>query len=205
MLLRVLFSVLLLSFLVSCSSKKVEEKTPSVELTEEVEYQGEDDLFAEETTTDEDLFASESTETTETVSSSYETTTSPSAQSNLGYYTVQKYDTLMLIAFKLYGDYNRWRELRDMNQGTVNNSEMIYEGTKLAYNTSGSGFSWTPAGNPYLIKFGDTLGTISSDVYGVMSRWKEIWNNNRPLISNPNRIYAGFTLFYVPDKKVALK
>jgi nucleoid-associated protein YgaU len=56
-------------------------------------------------------------------------------------------------------------------------------------------FSWAPEGNKYLIKVGDSLGIISDTTYGTSKYWKNIWTNNKPLIKDPNRIYAGFTIF----------
>jgi hypothetical protein len=57
-------------------------------------------------------------------------------------------------------------------------------------------------GESYLIKKGDTLGLISNDVYGTTRKWKKLWENNRQLIKDPNRIYAGFYLYYVPERKL---
>jgi len=57
-------------------------------------------------------------------------------------------------------------------------------------------------GEQYLIVFGDTLGKISSKVYGSMGKWKMIWENNKRLIRDPNKIYAGFYLYYVPEAKM---
>ena len=48
----------------------------------------------------------------------------------------------------------------------------------------------------------NTLGTISNDVYGTTHKWKRLWENNRQLIKDPNRIYAGFYLFYQPEGKL---
>jgi nucleoid-associated protein YgaU len=50
---------------------------------------------------------------------------------------------------------------------------------------------------------GETLGTISSDKYGTPVKWRKIYDNNRPLIKNPNTIYAGFTLYYIPEREIA--
>jgi hypothetical protein len=47
-----------------------------------------------------------------------------------------------------------------------------------------------------MIKNGETLGTISNSVYQTPKKWKAIWENNKPLIRNPNVIFAGFTLYY---------
>lgn len=112
-------------------------------------------------------------------------------------YTVEKGETLMMISFKLYGDYARWREIAGINQQVLNGGTELSEGMVLRYLSTGKDFEWNPKGNPYLIKWGDTLGTISKDVYGKTGRWKEIWYNNRPLVKDPDKIFAGFTLFYL--------
>ena len=57
-------------------------------------------------------------------------------------------------------------------------------------------------GESYLIKRGDTLGVISNDVYGTTRKWKKLWENNRQLIKDPNKIYAGFYLYYQPEGKL---
>lgn len=110
-------------------------------------------------------------------------------------YTVQKNETLMLIAFKIYGDYSRWREIAQMNSAVLNGGTSVTEGMSLQYNAPATEFVWNPEGNPYLIKSGDTLGTISQDVYETTARWRNIWDNNKPLIKDPNRIFAGFTIY----------
>ncbi len=113
----------------------------------------------------------------------------------MGSHVVAKNETLMLIAFKIYGDYAKWRDLAKWNADTVGSSFVITEGMSLKYQVPAEKFVWNPSGNPYLIKRGDTLGTISTDVYGVNKYWRDIWDNNRPLIKDPNVIFAGFTIF----------
>jgi nucleoid-associated protein YgaU len=114
-------------------------------------------------------------------------------------YTVQKNETLMLIAFKLYGDYERWKEIANYNQGTLNGSTSLKEGMTLKYNAPAEEFVWNPSGLPYLIRTGDTLGKISGNVYNDQKKWKLIWNNNKPLIKDPNKIFAGFTIYYLEN------
>jgi nucleoid-associated protein YgaU len=116
-------------------------------------------------------------------------------------YTVKENDTLMFIAFKLFGDYSRWKDISRMNPGL--RSGNLKEGSTIKYEADGRAFSWNPKGSPYLIQGGDTLGTISHDKYGTDRRWKDIYNNNRPMIKDPNLIFAGFTLYYIPDRDVA--
>lgn len=126
----------------------------------------------------------------------YENYNSGGATSN---YKVESNETLMLIAFKLYGDYSRWRELASLNQGKLGSNYQALAGTTIKYYSEGAGFSWNPSGEPYLIKHHDTLGKISNKVYGTFNRWRAIWDNNRPLIKDPDKIYTGFTIYYPVD------
>lgn len=113
-----------------------------------------------------------------------------------GNYTVKRGDTLMLIAFKIYGDYTKWRSIANLNPGTSS----LSVGSVIKFQKPTRRFSWDPEGLPHLIRNGETLGTISNQKYGTMSRWKSIWNNNRPLIKDPNLIFAGFTVYYIPNE-----
>ncbi|MGZ3787618.1 MAG: LysM peptidoglycan-binding domain-containing protein [Bacteriovorax sp.] len=132
-------------------------------------------------------------------------------------YKVQKGETLMQIAFKIYGDIGKWKDLKQMNQGKLSKNSSLRANMELKYTAPEKNFVWNPEGTPYLIKNGETLGTISNSVYQTPKKWKKLWENNKPLIKNPNVIYAGFTLYYkgnemanyvqpkVLQKKVALK
>jgi nucleoid-associated protein YgaU len=39
--------------------------------------------------------------------------------------------------------------------------------------------------------------------YGTTRKWKKIYKNNEPLVRDPNLIFAGFTLYYLPQRKLA--
>jgi nucleoid-associated protein YgaU len=114
-------------------------------------------------------------------------------------YQAQKNETLMMIAFKLYGDYRKWKELANNNQNVLKGSTAVREGMNLKYTAPAEEFVWNPQGLPYLIRTGDTLGGISTTVYQTPKKWKMIWENNRPLIKDPNKIFAGFTLYYLEN------
>jgi nucleoid-associated protein YgaU len=125
----------------------------------------------------------------------------PTNNGSMGTYKVKKGDTLMLIAFKLYGDYTKWKSISLNNQSI--GMRQLKEGMEISYPEVDKKFSWTPQGLPHLIAMGETLGTISSDKYGTPVKWRKIYDNNRPLIKNPNTIYAGFTLYYIPEREIA--
>ncbi|MBF0312858.1 MAG: LysM peptidoglycan-binding domain-containing protein [Oligoflexia bacterium] len=139
---------------------------------------------------------------TTTASAASESTTPAAASSyNSGSdlrYTVEQGDTLMWIAFKLYGDYQKWRTLAKLNKHLLAADNSVAPGATLTYTQPEKEFAWKPDGDPYLIKLHDTLGKISRKVYETPKHWKKIWNNNRTMIKNPNLIFAGFTLYYLP-------
>ena len=114
-------------------------------------------------------------------------------------YRVQKGDTLMMVAFKIYGDYRKWKDIKEWNKGP----KKLSEGMELKYYVPDQKFGWMPNGLPYLVKTGDTLQIISMDKYGTTRKWKSIYENNRPLIRDPNLIFAGFTLYYQPTRDLA--
>ena len=114
-------------------------------------------------------------------------------------YKVQKGDTMMMVAFKIYGDYRKWKDLKTWNKDV----KKVKEGVELRYQVPDSKFGWMPSGLPYLVKTGDTLQIVSMDKYGTTRKWKSIYNNNRPLIRDPNLIFAGFTIYYQPTRELA--
>jgi nucleoid-associated protein YgaU len=116
-------------------------------------------------------------------------------------YQVKAGDTLMKIAFEQYGDLYRWKEIYNANRSVIQDPNHVPPGTNLTLNGAGM-VTIERNGESYLIKRGDTLGVISKDVYGTMRKWKKLWENNRQLIKDPNKIYAGFYLYYVPEGKL---
>jgi hypothetical protein len=114
-------------------------------------------------------------------------------------YKVRRGDTLMKISFEKYGNIYRWREIYDSNKSKIANLNRLTAGTLLTI----QGVEYIVIernGTPYLIRRGDTLVRISNNLYNTPTEWKSIWKNNRQLIHDPNKIYAGFTLYYVPKK-----
>jgi hypothetical protein len=120
----------------------------------------------------------------------------PADNTPSGSYTVRHGQTLMMIAFENYGDLYKWKEIYEANKDRISNPNAIPAGTVLRMDTSAVPVAVDKNGDQYLIKQGDTLGTISTDVYGTTKKWKKLWENNKQIIKNPNRIYAGFYLYY---------
>jgi nucleoid-associated protein YgaU len=100
-----------------------------------------------------DLAESEGAKDALEVSEETETATTGSTEK----YTVKAGDTLMKIAFTIYGDIDRWKDLRDWNQAAIKNSSHLKVGTKLTYETPLQAFNAEELSHSYLIKQGDTL------------------------------------------------
>ena len=110
-------------------------------------------------------------------------------------YKIKKGDTLMLIAYNLYGHFKEWKSLYSLNKDKIRMFSKLETGTALKYYTATKKFP-RPSGAPYLIKWGDTLSLISGKVYGNKMKWQVIHSNNRYLFPNANLIFAGLTLYY---------
>jgi nucleoid-associated protein YgaU len=110
-------------------------------------------------------------------------------------YEVKGGDTLMKIAFMVYGDVYQWRRILDANSDRISDPARLVKGTQLKVDNAPNN-SYYDGYERYLIKSGDTLGIISGDIYGTQSKWKDLWKMNDGLVKDPNRIYAGFFLRY---------
>jgi nucleoid-associated protein YgaU len=140
----------------------------------------------------------------ETIPEIKEESSAPAAMTGtIQNYKVQRGETLMQIAFKLYGDIGKWKDLKALNTDKLKNNSSLRANMSLKYHAPETPFVWNPVGVPYLIKNGETLGTISNNVYSTPKKWKQIYENNKPLIKNPNVIFAGFTLYYKKNPGMA--
>jgi nucleoid-associated protein YgaU len=129
----------------------------------------------------------------------YSSTDQVALQTNMEKYQMQQGDTLMMVAFKIYGDYRKWKELKKWNPQV----KKFKAGTEISYYVPEKSFGWQPSGEAYMVKTGDTLQIISMDKYGTTRKWKRIYKHNEPLIRDPDLIFAGFTLYYLPERKLA--
>lgn len=189
-----LASLMLVACSGSKSAQKVNEDVAQIELTEADEMMGDETGITDESS---DPVMVEMMGGTLPAEEGAPVISEAHSMGAVSEYTVGKNETLMIIAFKIYGDYGQWKEIANLNRDVLKNNSPR-EGMKLKYHAPAQAFVWNPEGNPYLIKTGDTLGTISHEVYQTNQKWKILWDNNRPLIKDPNKIFAGFTIYY-PD------
>ena len=106
-------------------------------------------------------------------------------------YTVQPGDTLSGIAQQNLGDANRWPEIFVLNRGIIRDPDRISPGQVLVLPGD------TPMDPPprlYTVRSGDTLSGIAQQHLGEANRWREIFELNGEVISDPNRIFPGQVL-----------
>jgi len=126
----------------------------------------------------------------------------PVVNDEYGSYLVQEGDTLLLISWKLYGTIHRWKELAKINnENLLAGSEHLKNKMQLIYRYPEKRFIFKIEGNPYLVRPGDTLGSISEKIYKTPEYWRVLLKNNQHLIRDPNLIFAGFTIYYPDDPK----
>ncbi|MEO5970245.1 MAG: LysM peptidoglycan-binding domain-containing protein, partial [Bdellovibrionia bacterium] len=111
-------------------------------------------------------------------------------------YKVRKFDTLMKIAFKIYGDPFGWDDIFQLNKELIVDPNHIHKGMLLKYKPPLNGKTLVKRGHKYTIRPGDTLLAISQALYGTSRKWKSIWVKNNDVIHNPEKIMAGLVIYY---------
>ncbi len=120
-------------------------------------------------------------------------------------YIVQKGDTLAKIAQRIFGDSNKWTEIANFTG--LANPRLIYPGDVVYYQLTEKSMAFANAyetmkRSEVQVSQGDTLAAIAGKVLGNSSLWKLIWRQNDN-ISNPDRLTAGTTLYYLDPAKIA--
>jgi nucleoid-associated protein YgaU len=57
-----------------------------------------------------------------------------------------------------------------------------------------SGSSSTASGRTYEVKAGDTLSKIAKQEYGDANQWRRIYDANKDILKDPDKIYPGQSL-----------
>ncbi len=63
---------------------------------------------------------------------------------------------------------------------------------------AGSGDQWTS--RTYTVKSGDTLSRIAKEMYGEASKYPQIFEANKPMLKDPDKIYPGQVLRVPPEQ-----
>ena len=120
-------------------------------------------------------------------------------------YIVQKGDSLVKIATRIYGNPTKWTEIASFTG--LANPKLIYPGDVVYYQLTDQTLAFASAyetlpRSEIQIMDGDTLSSIAGRVLGNPENWKTIWRHNDN-ISNPDKLTAGTTIYYVDPGMLA--
>jgi nucleoid-associated protein YgaU len=122
-----------------------------------------------------------------------------------GEYVVAAGDSLGIISSRIYGTSKKWQELAEAND--LKAPFFIFPGDVLKFKVSTPKAKKFVAGvkeslKTVVVEKGDTLAKIAEKIYGDKDAWKKFMVYNRPKIGNPNKIFVGMKLTYLPRAKV---
>lgn len=90
--------------------------------------------------------------------------------------------------------------------GSVDDRIRVSHANPPAGAASGSAAASTPASSEnwtsrtYTVKSGDTLSKIAQDMYGEASKYPQIFEANKPMLKDPDKIYPGQVLRVPPEQ-----
>lgn len=119
-------------------------------------------------------------------------------------YTVERGDSLWKIAARFYGQGSSWRRIYEDNAAVIRNPGRLYVGQKLVIRLILAGqVNLMPeilvpvsdvaslTGTSYKVQKGDRLWNIAHRVYGSGRLWNIIYEANKDIIADPERIREG--------------
>lgn len=136
--------------------------------------------------------------------SSFLPTPAETPQQDFIIYTVERGDSLWKIAAKFYGQGSSWRIIYQDNAAAIKNPGRLYAGQRLIIRlTEMAVATYTPEltvsipstetleGTAYRVQKGDRLWTIARRAYGSGRLWTIIYEANKDVIADPERIREG--------------
>jgi len=120
---------------------------------------------------------------------------------------IQEDETLAAIARKYYGDPNAYTRIVEANKKALPNPNVIRPGVRIVIPETSADSSTSsqqrPATRPsqqikqydsYTIGEGDTLSSIAKRFFGSAKQWQKVYELNKDVIDNPDRVAAGTTI-----------
>jgi nucleoid-associated protein YgaU len=133
------------------------------------------------------------------------------------WYTIKAGETLAKIAREKLGDANLWRQLHEINKDRLPNPDVVPSGVTirlpkrddLIAATGGRPPAKPADGSPasvpavryttYTVQPGESLSKVAAKFMGSGTKWRELYELNKDVISNPDNLKAG-TVLKVPAR-----
>ncbi len=127
-------------------------------------------------------------------------------ESGEGEYVVAAGDSLGIISAKIYGTSKKWQDIAQLNE--IKAPYFIFPGDVVKFKVSTAKARNFVSGvkksmKVVVVEKGDTLAKIAEKVYGSKDAWKKFVVYNRSKISNPNKIFVGMKIAYLPHGETA--
>lgn len=103
-------------------------------------------------------------------------------------YKVEGGDSLWSIAVKNYGDGFKWVEIAKANK--ITNPDLLYKGQELVLPEAKK----VELPTEYVVVKGDNLWGISLKIYQDGYRWVDLWQANKTMVTDPDKIEIGMKL-----------
>jgi nucleoid-associated protein YgaU len=121
----------------------------------------------------------------------------PSLSEEFMIYTWQEGDTFAAVAERYFGSRLHVNRLLANNEGLED--RRLRPGDQILIpvrfqEPAAAGALAGGGATTYTVKPGDVLGTISAAVYGTSKSWRKIYDANRDLLTDPNRLEVGMVL-----------
>jgi len=122
---------------------------------------------------------------------------------------VVKGETLSSISEKYYGTQAKWKRILDANRALIPDANRLKVGIKLTIPdvadaapapgglvpvTIPAAGGAASAARKHTVAAGESLSAISEKYYGTQAKWKTIYDANRSVISDPDRLRQGTEL-----------
>ena len=131
-------------------------------------------------------------------------------------YTIERGDWLSKISQRVYGSISDWPIIADANP-QISNPDLIYPNNIITIpitNDQSRSFAGSYANvdqksdqssdKVYVnVKAGDTLGKIAKRLSGSSKNWKQVWEQNKDTVKNPNMLKVGQTLEFTPSSNLS--
>ncbi|MEO6155868.1 MAG: LysM and BON domain-containing protein [Thermomonas sp.] len=85
----------------------------------------------------------------------------------------------------------------NVSGGVASTEHSIGSGGSMGGHASAGGDGWQS--RTYTVKSGDTLSKISKEMYGEANKYNQIFEANKPMLKDPDKIYPGQVLRIPPE------
>ena len=122
---------------------------------------------------------------------------SPSLSDEFMIYTWQQGDSFAELANRYFGSRLHVNRLLSNNEGLEDGDMRAGDQILVPVRSSEPEAAATGGGigaTTYVVQAGDVLGTISTAVYGTSKSWRKIYDANRDVLADPNRLVVGMVL-----------